>query len=53
MLFCQKNILEHSLSFYGDYKKRCLLTTRVSQILSLTRLIPEVYIMPKGFFTTL
>ena len=33
MIFCQKNILEHSLSFYRDYKKRCLLTTRVSQIL--------------------
>jgi hypothetical protein len=21
MILCQKNILEHSLSFYGDYKK--------------------------------
>jgi hypothetical protein len=38
------------------YKLRCLLTMRVSQILSLTRLIPEIksiYIMPNGFFTTL
>jgi hypothetical protein len=33
MIFCPKNILEHSPSFYGDYKKRCILTTRVSQIL--------------------
>jgi hypothetical protein len=42
MIFCQKNILEHSLSFYGDYKKRFLLTPGLSQILSLTGLIPEI-----------
>ncbi len=35
IIFCQKNILEHSLSFsfFRAYKKRCLLTMRVSQIL--------------------
>jgi len=33
MVFCQKNILEHSTGFHGDYIKRCLLTHRVSQIL--------------------
>ncbi len=33
MAFCQKNILEQSMSFHGDYIKRCLLTHRVSQIL--------------------
>ncbi len=31
MVFCQKNILEHSMSFHGDCIKRCL--HRVSQIL--------------------
>jgi hypothetical protein len=41
MIFCQKNILEHSLSFYGDYKKKSLLTIRVSQILVLIQLISE------------
>jgi len=39
-IFCQKNILEHSLSFFGAYEKICLLTMRVSQILSLTRQMP-------------
>ncbi len=24
MMFCQKNILGHSMMFHGDYKKRCL-----------------------------
>ncbi len=33
MVFCQKNILEHSMRFHGDYLKRCLLTHRVSPIL--------------------
>jgi hypothetical protein len=42
MVFCQKNILEHSMSFHGDYIKRCILTHRVSQILLLTRLISEI-----------
>jgi hypothetical protein len=42
MVFCQKNILEHSMRFHGDYLKRCLLTHRVSQILLLTRLISEI-----------
>jgi hypothetical protein len=32
-MFCQKNILGHSMMFHGDYKKRCLLTIMVSQIL--------------------
>ncbi len=26
MVFCQKNILEHSKGFNGDYMKGCLLT---------------------------
>jgi hypothetical protein len=26
MIFCHKNILEHAPSFYGAYKKICLLT---------------------------
>ncbi len=52
MIFCQKNILEHSMSFYGDYKMRCLLRTEVSQILLLTTLISEIKcITSKGFFT--
>jgi hypothetical protein len=33
IIFYQNNILEHSLSFHGDYKKRCILTSWVSQIL--------------------
>jgi hypothetical protein len=33
MVFCQKNILEHSVKFHGDYLKRCSLKHRVSQIL--------------------
>ncbi len=54
MVFCQKNILEHSVSFRGDYIKRCLLTHRVSQILYLTKLIFEIkYFELNGLFTTL
>ncbi len=34
----------------GDYKKRCLLTTEVSQILSLTRLIVEIKSNAKRIF---
>jgi len=30
------------MMFHGDYKKRCLLTIRVSQILYLTQLISEI-----------
>jgi hypothetical protein len=41
-MICQKNILGHSMMFHGDYIKRCLLTIRVSQILSLTQLISEI-----------
>ncbi len=26
MIFCQKNTLEHSMKFNGDYLKRCILT---------------------------
>jgi len=33
MVFFQKNILEHSMSFHGDYKKRFLITHRVSRML--------------------
>ncbi len=33
MVFCQKNILEHSMSFNGDNIKICLLIHRVTQIL--------------------
>jgi hypothetical protein len=42
MMFCQKNILGHSRLFHGDYKRRCLLTIMVSQILQLTQLISEI-----------
>ena len=42
MVFCQKDILGHSMMFHGDYIKRCLLTILVSQILSLTQLISEI-----------
>jgi hypothetical protein len=31
-----------SMMFHGDYKKRCLLTILVSQILLLTQLISEI-----------
>jgi hypothetical protein len=44
MIFCKKNILEHSLGFFGeDYilYKEMPTKMRVSQTLSLTRLIPE------------
>ncbi len=41
-----KNNLEHSLSFHGDYKKRCILTSGVSQILLLTQLIYEIKYIP-------
>jgi hypothetical protein len=30
------------MMFYGDYKKRCLLTIMVSQILLLTLIISEI-----------
>ncbi len=54
MLFCQKNSLEHSMNFHGDYIKRCLLARGVSQILYLTKLISEIkYISANGLFTTL
>ena len=42
MIFCHKNVLGHSMMFLGDYKKRCLLTIMVSQILYLTQLISEI-----------
>jgi hypothetical protein len=42
MVFCQKNILEHSMSFHGNFIKRCLLAHRVSQILYLTKIISEI-----------
>jgi hypothetical protein len=39
---------------HGDLKKRCLLTTGVSQIMYLTKLISEIkYIPSEGFFTIL
>jgi hypothetical protein len=47
-----KEYSEHSLNFYGDNKKRCILTIGVSQILLFTKLISEIkYILSKGFFT--
>jgi hypothetical protein len=53
MVFCQKNSLEHSMRFHGDYIKRCILTHRVSQILLLTRLIYEIkYITANRLFST-
>ncbi len=53
MVFCQKNIVEHSMGFHGDYIKRCLLTHRVCQILYLTKLISEIkYISANGLFST-
>jgi hypothetical protein len=49
-----QNILEHSMSFHGNYLKRCLLTHRVSQILYLTKLISEIkYIESNRGFTTI
>ncbi len=54
MIFFQKNILEQSLGFHGDFKKRCLLTTGGIQIMYLTKLISEIkYIPSEGFFTIL
>jgi hypothetical protein len=43
-----------SMMFHGDYKKRCLLTILVSQILLLTLLITEIMksTTVKGFFST-
>ncbi len=34
--------MEYASMIYGDYKKRCLITIMVSQILLLTLLIPEI-----------
>jgi hypothetical protein len=44
-----------SMMFHGDYKKRCLLTILVCQILLLTPLIFEIKksTTAKGLFTTL
>jgi hypothetical protein len=36
-----------SLMFHGDYKKRCLLTIMVSQILLLIKLISEIKSTPR------
>ncbi len=48
-----KRIFLNTLSLYGDYKKRCILTTRVNQIVLFTKLISEIkYLLSKGFFTT-
>jgi hypothetical protein len=33
-------------ALHGDNKKRCLLTTGLNQIFSLTRLIPEIKYIP-------
>jgi hypothetical protein len=35
-----------SMIFHGDYKKRCLLTIMVSQILLLIKLISEIKYTP-------
>ncbi len=55
MIFCQKNILEHSMKFHGDYLKRCILTYRIRQILLLTSLIFEkkYLLSQKDFFPQL
>ena len=56
MLFCHKNVLGHSMMFLGDYKKRCLLTIMVSQILYLTQLISEIkntFTAANGLFSTI
>jgi hypothetical protein len=54
MIFCQKNILEHSMKLNGDYLKRWLLTHRVSQILlpHKANYWNKVSTMPKRLFTT-
>jgi len=49
MVFCQKNILEHSISLHADYMKRCVLTHRVSQILYLAKLISEIKSLQTDF----
>ncbi len=36
-----------SMMFHGDYKKRCLLTILVSQILLLIKLISEIKYTPR------
>jgi hypothetical protein len=44
-----------SMMFHGDYKKRCLLTILVSQILLLTQLISEIknLLLQYGLFSTI
>jgi hypothetical protein len=56
MVFCQKNILGHSMMFHGDYIKRCLLTIMVSQILHLKQLMSEkknIVTAANGLFSTI
>ncbi len=47
-----KNILDHSMRFHGDYKKRWLLIHRVIQILQFTRLniLNKLYLCKRTFF---
>jgi hypothetical protein len=45
MVFCQKNILEHSMRFHRDYIKRCLPTHRVTNGLFSTVLALLVAIL--------
>jgi hypothetical protein len=56
MMFCQKNILGHSMMFHGDYKRRCIIAIMVSQILQLAQLTSEIkniIIAANGLFYTL
>jgi hypothetical protein len=41
VVLCQKNILEHSMRFHGDYLKGCLLTLLVSQSYRVMRNQPS------------
>jgi hypothetical protein len=53
MVFCQKNIVEHSMGLHADNIKKCLLAHKVNQILYLTKLISEIkYISANGLFST-
>jgi hypothetical protein len=49
MVFCQNNILEHSMRFHGDYLKRWLLTHGQSDILTHRH---KVHLCKRTFFYT-
>jgi hypothetical protein len=51
---CQKNILEYSPSFNGNYKKVMPTNHRGQSDIVIHQFISEIkYILSKGFFTTL